>query len=252
MIIRLCTLLVILFSVSCSTSVVHIYGDGLENEEADRIRRIIESEGFRVNFNILEIPQDISTPTIIYSPFRQDLSDISRLEETLANAGYQVKLAQGSSGNHFYTRNNIGFFPITFADWQVVTGNSNSTPGSGDSGYSLLGKEFTASCLDEDLDGYLVLEANNRFTLDFIAWNEDNTEYQDGSRTGKWSINGQLLELSDQREAAPFVMESSVEEYQDGRAREELNAYQYIQLFNVLKNSGVFRGCDFSHLGSLN
>lgn len=234
-----------LFAGGCASSVVHIYSLGLESSEAAEIREAIESAGFKARLNSLAPPENLRGPTLIYSPYRKDLADIDRLETLLAEIGYTVLLEQESFGNHFYTRNNIGFFPNPVALEEVEDSNVIQIPGAQ---MSLVGREFSADCGVENMDGYLLLEEGGRFTLDFLVWDDTKSQPDTETVSGNWELVGQLVQLSSAKEAAPFIIEASLDDNEGGNQERML---AIIELHNVLSSSGVFHSCDFSHVGSI-
>lgn len=240
---------------ACSGTRVHLYTRGMAQQDVETLQASMEEQGFHTHLVGLPIPETITVPTIVYSPLVRDMADIRRLEAVLHDAGYPVKLTVESSGNHFYTRNNVGVYPKSFtavqlADAEPSAGGGQGEPGNG--GSALAGREFSADCANVNFEGYLLLQADGRFSLDFILWNDANENVDSTSTVGRWTVNDQMLQLQSGGNAVPFVVTTEVRQVPRRRlSGTTMVSLEEIRLYNVLKGSGAFHGCDFAYTGSL-
>lgn len=100
-------------SVACTTTTIHVNQLYLTDKESQNIQAALEEQGFSVEFNNLLYPTDISSTSIIYSPFVTDKNAVDKLEDTLIFQGYSVSNVNALvSSNHWYTKDTIGLFIV--------------------------------------------------------------------------------------------------------------------------------------------
>ncbi|WP_371376892.1 hypothetical protein [Thalassotalea aquiviva] len=110
----LLSLFFIFIVLGCSSSpTIHLNKRYLDNKAAKAIKSELKQLGFNVEENQLPYPEEITSTSIIYSPFVRDSEIIEKVEHTLNTFGYPLQSINALvSSNHWYTKNSIGLFVV--------------------------------------------------------------------------------------------------------------------------------------------
>jgi hypothetical protein len=176
----LLTLVLMLF-VSCTSTRVHLFTDGMSDDELLRIESVLAGGGFEVVRNSLPIPEGIRSPTIVYSPDHRQLRKVEDLRELLASHDLFLNLEPISRSNHFYTAENVGLYPNAY-----VEGAARSLP--------LVGIEMFGEC--PDVDAFLLLRGDLTFLVEFVSWDETTNSETTRHLQGVWRRDQQTIVLS--------------------------------------------------------
>jgi len=169
------------FLCSCSISKIHLFKQGVEPAELDRVSAQLRTEGFKVKLNELQSPE-FDGATMIYSPAHPKFSEIDKLLGALSKLGYpNITPVAVSRENNSYTGKNIGLYlgqpdPIK---------NTKSTEDQ-------LPMEFSGYCFPGD--AYLILSPGGGFKVNIFKWNEKEQE-SEIKLTGNWKRWGDTIEL---------------------------------------------------------
>lgn len=99
--------------VSCSTTTVHVNKSYLNESESKNIKNRLEEIGFNVEFNEHAYPDDISSTTILYSPFLKEVTAVDNIENLLLDLGYDINSINSLvASNHWYTKNTMGLYIV--------------------------------------------------------------------------------------------------------------------------------------------
>lgn len=155
---------------ACSTTQVHIFGEGMEPSEIGELQSVLESEGYEIALNSLPVPEEVRGPTLLYSPAHGNLGDVESLGNLLMTMGYDIILEPVSRGNHFYTKRNVGLY---LRPYQPDPAKGNT----------LIGREFNGDC--SAIDAYLQF-GERRFKVEFIGWDQVDQAETMRTEEGSW------------------------------------------------------------------
>ena len=164
-------LLAVSLLASCVTTRVHLFTEGMSEEEVASLEQLLGDQGFEVVKNSLPIPEGMISPSIVYSPLHRNLQDVEQLRELLAENEVYVDLEPVSRSNHFYTGENVGLYPTEF-----VSGRKRQL--------TLMGKELFGEC--PEVDATLNLKPNLTFAAQFFTWDENTQSEVIVSQEGSW------------------------------------------------------------------
>ncbi|WP_371188715.1 hypothetical protein [Thalassotalea maritima] len=128
--------------VGCSSApTVHLNRLYLNENLALSIQAKLEKQGFNVEINQHEYPADITSTSIVYSPFVRDEQIVDTVKEALRELNINVDNVNSLfSSNHWYTQNTLGLFIVP----QGVTVNSGKNVAD-------LAKRYESSLCETDI-----------------------------------------------------------------------------------------------------
>lgn len=142
-----------LFLMSCSTVTVHMNTRYIDTETQTQLADSLERVGFNVETNQLPFPDSVSHTSLIYSPLLRQPDAIDLLATVLKENQFNLhSSAILVESNQWFTKNNIGLFPVPY-DVDVQAGKNEVD----------LVDVYQAS--DCQTKGMLQLSTNGRFTL---------------------------------------------------------------------------------------
>lgn len=99
--------------IACSTTTIHLNKLYLNEEDTASIKVSLEKRGFNVEINTLAYPSDISSTTILYSPFVRDHTAVDKIENTLLSLGFNIHNIDALvTSNHWYTKDTVGLYIV--------------------------------------------------------------------------------------------------------------------------------------------
>ncbi len=115
-------MLIVLVVAGCGSINVHLYTRNLSLDDIKQAQDSLVSQGLTVTPNELDIPSDITSPTIIYSSMDAGgARQFELLTESLEKAGWpHIQHQLLLSGNHWHTKNNVGLI-LTASNGQEPT-----------------------------------------------------------------------------------------------------------------------------------
>jgi len=205
---------------ACTTTQVQLFTDGMSDTEINSVTSRLSDLNVETELNALPIPDEILTPTVMYSPTHTKLSQVEDISNQLIELGYDVSLVSLSQGNHFYTSTNVGLY-------------LKPRPYTPPEGVSPKGKEFNGDCKAND--AYLTLNENDTFTLEMIGWDETINKELATTQTGTWYRSRDSIVLSSNAGEVELSLIQTKEEFDYGTVRG-------IRLSNFGEG---FNGCNF-------
>lgn len=190
--------------------------------EIASISQLLQNSGYRVQTNTLPVPEAITTPTLIYSPTNRNLHGVEALRDRLAEAGHAVDLVPVSSGNHFYTRNNLGLY-------------LHPAPPGPNRKVDIAGKELFGEC--PTVDATLQLNRDNSFSLSLIDWDDVHKKEVVTKADGSWKRDRQWVLLDTSHRQVRFRITELDKQTKYGRVTG-------VELRNE-SNGPVVDGCSF-------
>jgi hypothetical protein len=175
------TVLVIflIITVACTSTTVHVNKLYLNEQESQKITIELKKLGLDVEFNELNFPTDISSTSILYSPFVKDKKAVNKIEDTLTRLGYGASnISALVASNHWYTKNTVGLFIVP----------DGIAPNSGKNIEDIAFHYQSEKC---DNLTELNLQKNGKFTYKI---------FDDIKITGTWSITGYPYILLENKE----------------------------------------------------
>ncbi len=153
--------------MACTTTTVHVNKLYLNEQESQNVKVELENLGLDVEFNELNFPNDISSTSIIYSPFVRDNTAVNKVEDTLIRLGYGVSnISALVSANHWYAKDTVGLYIVP----------DGIAPNSGKNTEDIAFQYKSEGC---DSLTELNLQKNGKFTYKVL---------NDIKITGNWSI----------------------------------------------------------------
>lgn len=233
---KILLLLFISLLSSCVSPVeVYIYSRGISDDEVERVANQLAIEGFEVKPSSIEIPEAITSNSIIYSPIILDLSDINLTRSVLTSMGYvNVSLVQGSEANHFYSKNNFGLYLINPNFIQ----NDNQELSIAENNLSGLSHSYYSDC--QEIESQISLYNGGAAVLEIYNWDESRGRENSLTVSGEWVIDKEqiALDLFDQG-----TMEFQFEEFS---GRDTYGRYKGINL-NIEMNDTSFSNCNYKY-----
>lgn len=218
--------IIVLFLLSaCSTTRIHVFTQGLEPTELNRISEMLKEQGFRIHLVDLQ-PPDFANAAMIYSPANPQIDDLEKIRDLLFKIGYKdVDLIAVSKDNQSYTGRNVGLYLGELDATQKVEPPGQQMP-----------TEFAGHC--QSTDAYLKLYTNGNFDLDIISWDEFEKEHTN-KLSGRWEERGGILEFfADGSTVSEFQLESFVR-------TDKQNLYKKTQLTSI-ESTPELTGCQFT------
>ena len=153
--------------MACTTTTVHVNNRYLTEQESQNVKVELKNLGLDVEFNELNFPSDISSTSIMYSPFVRDNTAVSKVESSLIRLGYGVSnISALVSENHWYAKNTVGLYIVP----------DGVVPNSGKNTEDIAFQYKSEGC---DSSTELNLQKNGKFTYKI---------FNDIKVTGTWSI----------------------------------------------------------------
>jgi hypothetical protein len=153
--------------MACTTTTVHVNKLYLTEQESQNVKVELKNLGLDVKFNELNFPNDISSTSIIYSPFVRDKTAVNKVEDTLIRLGYGVSnISALVSANHWYAKDTVGLYIVP----------DGVVPNSGKNIEDIAFQYKSEGC---DSSTELNLQKNGKFTYKIL---------NDIKVTGSWSI----------------------------------------------------------------
>tara|TARA_R110000772_G_scaffold15931_12_gene45779 strand:- start:2511 stop:3251 length:741 start_codon:yes stop_codon:yes gene_type:complete len=221
---------------SCASSVeVYIFSRGVPADEIERVADQLTTEGFDVKPSSIEIPESITSNSIIYSPIIIDTSDINLTQSVLSSLGYSnVSLVQGAEANHSYSKNNFGLYLI----------NPNYTPPE-QQGVSLaatvlsdLSHAYYSDCLD--IESELSLFSGGVAVLAVYDWDERRSRENSLTVAGEWEADREKVALNF------FEQGAMIFQHEEFSGRDTYGRYRGIKL-QVKTNETAFSNCNYQY-----
>ncbi|GAA6171827.1 hypothetical protein NBRC116592_14970 [Colwellia sp. KU-HH00111] len=221
---ELIILLYVSLLIGCSTTTVHVNTRYLNDIDSQTIKSELKAKGLKVEFNDLVFPENITSTSILYSPFISNKVALSQIENILATSGFHVEdISALVAANHWYTKDTIGLF--------IVPDGIHPNSGKNSEDIAL---QYQSEQCDKSIQ--LNLQKNGKFTYEF------STAQENMKLTGTWSITGYpyiLLESED-----PYL--HYYLEVSRNKAMDKISEIMLVKL-TPLTNSPVISNCTFLH-----
>ncbi|MCW8107926.1 hypothetical protein OPS25_05390 [Alteromonas ponticola] len=106
-------ILTLIFLSACSTTIIHLISRYLNTTQQTDLVALLERHNFKVKLSEHPFPLSITDTTLVFSPLLTDPEALTTLHAILPIAGYPLSRSSALvEGKHWYTKNNIGFYPI--------------------------------------------------------------------------------------------------------------------------------------------
>lgn len=168
----LTTTLICLLLTACTSTKVHLYTRYLSADEATKVTKTLEEQGFEVETNSLAFPDNIQQSALLYSPFVRGENRVNALIEKLKESGWTIPIVQPLfSGTHYYTKDSMGLLLLP-------NGRMKSD--------KVLAQELVSSYKAENCDSSIALQLNDDNTYQFSDSNL--SEYEFKRFDGSWNM----------------------------------------------------------------
>lgn len=176
----LLVLLLCIFSVSCSSTRIHLNTRYMTEQQAAQITGVLNDAGFEVLPNTFRYPVSIYQSTLLYSPLVQDKNAVNKIVSTLADINWSVPAIRlFMANNHMFKKDSIGLFLLP----EGIAPPSRTAMQD-------LANRYTSKQTSHNLT--LVFGETGDYTIERQSKNDREIQFK-----GKWRVKGYpYLELS--------------------------------------------------------